>query len=145
METIQTPPTNPKWMLWTGRIISALPLLLMGVGGIASVANPAQVQDGLKKFGYLPEAVHPIIIIEVTCALLYAIPQTSVLGAILLTAYLGGATATHVRIGDYAMVPVPVIVGILVWLGLLFREPRLRALLPWRCLRGSCCKKETQV
>jgi hypothetical protein len=75
-----------------------------------------------------------ITILEVACALLYAIPQTSVFGAILLTAYLGGATATHVRVGEPFFLPV--IVGILVWLGLFLREGRLRALVPLRSNRN---------
>jgi hypothetical protein len=139
----ETAPKNSKALLWTGRVISALPVLLMAMGIVTSVINPAQIVDGMKKYGYPPEAAQPIIIIEAVCVLLYAIPQTSILGAILLTGYLGGATATHVRVGEYAMAPIPVIVGILVWLGLLLREPRLRALLPWRCLRGSCCSNDT--
>ena len=72
-------------------------------------------------------------IVEMCCAILYIIPATSILGAILMTGYLGGATATHVRLLDPAFI-APVIVGILVWLGLLLREPRLRALLPFRSL-----------
>jgi hypothetical protein len=62
--------------------------------------------------------------------LIYAIPQTAVLGAILLTGYMGGAIATHVRVGDGVVVHI--IIGVLVWLGLFLREPRLRAILPWR-------------
>jgi hypothetical protein len=73
-----------------------------------------------------------LTIVEIACALIYAIPQTSVFGAILLTGYLGGATATHVRVGEPFFLPV--IVGIVVWLGLFLREGRLRALLP---LRGN--------
>ena len=139
----ETAPKNSKALLWTGRVISTLPVLLMCMGIVISVVNPAQVVDGLKKYGYPPEAVRPIVIAEAACVLLYVIPPTSILGAILLTAYLGGATATHVRIGEPFIIPV--LVGILVWLGLLLREPRLRALLPIRCLRGSCCSKDAHV
>jgi hypothetical protein len=72
----------------------------------------------------------PILVVELCCVLLYLIPQTAVLGAILLTGYLGGATATHVRVDEAYFMPV--VVGILVWLGLYLRDPRLRALVPWR-------------
>jgi uncharacterized protein YndB with AHSA1/START domain len=81
--------------------------------------------------------------VELGCLAIYLFPRTAVLGAILLTGYLGGATATHVRIGD--MFLPPILVGVLVWLGLFFRDERLRVLLPWRCAsspadapRGGC-------
>jgi DoxX-like family len=79
-------------------------------------------------FGYPKGLAIPIGIVEVTCAAIFLIPQTRVLGAVLLTGYLGGATATHVRVNDpfYG----PVIGGVLVWLALYFRDPRIRALLP---------------
>jgi hypothetical protein len=64
--------------------------------------------------------------------ILYIIPQTAVLGAVLMTGYLGGAVVTHVRAAEWANVPVPVVVGVLVWGGLFFRDARIRALLPWR-------------
>ena len=69
-------------------------------------------------------------ILEIACTIIYAIPQTAVLGAILLTGYMGGAIATHVRVGE-GVIP-HIIIGVLVWLGLFLREPRLRAILPWR-------------
>lgn len=69
-------------------------------------------------------------ILEIVCTVTYAVPRTAMLGAILLTGYLGGATATHVRIGDSFISPV--ILGVLVWGGLFLRDPRLRALIPLR-------------
>jgi DoxX-like protein len=130
MEPSTSPAANPKWMLWTGRVLSALPILLMAGGGIAALIHPAMMTEGLSKYGYPPEAGRPIVIAEIACALVYAIPQTSILGAILLTGYLGGATATHVHAGEPFIFPI--IFGIIVWLGVFFREPRLRALVPFR-------------
>jgi hypothetical protein len=73
----------------------------------------------------------PLGAIEICCALLYAIPRTAVLGAVLLTGYLGGAIATHVRVGDPSFV-TPLVLGMIAWAGLYLRDPRLRALLPLR-------------
>ena len=84
--------------------------------------------EGFKKLGYPDGALVPIGITEVACTTLYVIPQTSVLGAILLTGYLGGATATHV-IGGESVIPT-VVIGMLVWLGLFLRDARIRALIP---------------
>jgi len=119
-----------KKMLWAGRAVSALPVLLMLVGGVMSLLNPAAVAEGTAKIGYPVHLTQSIVLLEIACAALYVVPRTAVLGAILLTAYLGGATASHVRVGDPFIVPV--IVGILVWGGLWLREPRLRALIPLR-------------
>jgi hypothetical protein len=91
--------------------------------------NPALV-EGFAHFGFQESALTPIGVVELVCVLLYVIPQTSVFGALLTTAYLGGATATHVRLGE---APTPaVVLGLLIWAGLGLREPRLRALLPLR-------------
>jgi hypothetical protein len=120
-----------KARLWAGRIISALPVLLMVFGGLFGVLKPAVAVPGFLQFGYQEKMLLPICILELACAILYAIPRTSVLGAILLTGYLGGATATHVRVGD-PLFSVPVILGVLVWLGLYLRDERLHALIPLR-------------
>jgi hypothetical protein len=119
-----------KKMLWAGRVVSALPVLLMLVGGVMSLLSPAAVAEGTAKLGYPAHLTQAIVLLEIACAALYVLPRTAVLGAILLTAYLGGATASHVRVGDPFVVPV--IVGILVWGGLWLREPRVRALIPLR-------------
>jgi hypothetical protein len=92
--------------------------------------QPPDMAKGFEHLGWPIELAMPLGIIELTCTVLYLIPQTSVLGAILLTGYLGGATATHVRIGE-AWFP-PVLAGVFVWLGLVLRDPRLRELAPWR-------------
>jgi hypothetical protein len=128
--TTRISPVSRK-AIWTGRIISTLPVLMLLFSGTLKLAKPPAVIDGFKKFGY-PEWEIPILgIVEITCTIIYLIPRTSVIGAILLTGYLGGATATHARVADPAFIG-PVIAGILVWLGLLLREKRLRPLLPLR-------------
>ena len=125
-------PRDSKAMVWTGRVFSALPVLLMVFGASMAVFKPAMVEEGMKKHGY-PEGIGTkLIVVEMACVVLYVVPQTAVLGAVLLTGYLGGATATHVRVGEPFFMPV--IVGIVVWLGLFFRDARLRDLLPLRRL-----------
>ena len=119
-------------MLWTGRILSALPALFLLVSGInlSLVQSPA-VRESFAKFGYPDTLIAPIGIVEAICAIVYLIPRTSVFGAILLTGYLGGATATHVRMKDPTLI-APVVIGVLLWIGLYLRDERLRALVPLR-------------
>ena len=122
-------PSRAAW--WIGWIISAIPILMMGVLGILMmVFFRKMVEEGNAKYGYSPDVTLPLMIVEIICVILYAIPATAVLGAILLTGYLGGAVATHVRAGEPFFFPV--IVGVLVWLGLFLRDPRLRSLVPLR-------------
>jgi hypothetical protein len=97
----------------------------------SAVSKHHVVQGFTQQFGFPASLITPIGISELTCTILYLIPRTSVLGAILVTGYLGGATVTHLRVGDPAFVGA-VIAGIFVWGGLFFREPRLRALIPFR-------------
>lgn len=118
-------------MVWAGRIISALPVLMMVASGLATLVDPAPMLPTFVALGYPAHLVPVIAGVEIICAVLYAIPQTAVLGAILLTGYLGGATASHVRVGQ-ALFILPVAVGVLVWLGLYLRDGRVRALLPRR-------------
>ena len=87
-------------MVWAGRILSALPVLFMGGTGLYALVKPEAVAAGFAHYGYPDAALARIVIVEIGCAILYAIPRTSVLGAILLTGYLGGTTATHVRAGE---------------------------------------------
>ena len=120
-----------KRMLWAGHIISALPVLMLLFSGVMKLAKPAPVVEGFVRLGY-PESVSlGIGILELACTVVYIIPRASILGAILLTGFLGGATATHVRVGDPAFF-FPVVLGVLVWLGLYLRDERLRALIPLR-------------
>lgn len=123
--------SGSKAALWAGRIISALPVLLMVFGGIFGMLKPAMAVQGFVQFGYPEKFFLPIGIVELACVIVYAIPRTSVLGAILLTGYFGGATATHVRLGDPLFI-VPVIMGVMIWGGLFLRDDRLRSLIPLR-------------
>jgi hypothetical protein len=126
----QSAPVSKK-LVWAGRIVSALPVLLMVFGGTFGLLKPAVAMPGFLQYGYPEKVFLPICILEIVCAVVYAIPRTSALGAILLTGYLGGATATHVRAGEPIFI-VPVILGVLVWGGLYLRDGRLRGLIPLR-------------
>ncbi len=120
-----------KARLWTSIVLSAIPVAMLLVSATMKFVQP--VPDYAKNMDHLGWPLHlsiPLAVLELTCTLLYVIPRTSVLGAILLTAYLGGATATHVRVGDPFYIPI--ILGIMVWLGLWLREPRLHNLTPLR-------------
>jgi hypothetical protein len=127
--TTQLAPVSRK-ALWAGYILSALPVLLLLFSAIVKLVKPAPVVQGFAHFGYPESLVLKLGILELACTILYLIPRTSILGAILLTSYLGGATATNVRVGDPFLAPV--IVGVLVWGGLFLRDRRLQALIPLR-------------
>ncbi len=126
----QTAPVSKK-KLWAGRILSALPVLLLLFSGVLKLMKPAAVVQGFAHFGYPESLLLTLGILELGCTVVYLIPRTSVLGAILMTAYLGGATASNVRVGD-PLFFIPVILGVLVWGGLFLRDDRLRALIPLR-------------
>jgi hypothetical protein len=117
-------------MFWVGWVLTILPALGLIMSAALKLARPAFVVTDFAKSGYPDNVLLPLGIVELACTILYLIPQTAVLGAILLTGYLGGAVATHVRASENFVAPV--IFGILVWLGLVLRDPRLRALLPLR-------------
>ena len=120
---------------WVGRILTALPILLMLFSASMKFAGNAQMVDEfVNRFGYPASAAPVLGAVELACVILYAIPRTAVLGAILLTGFLGGAIATHVRIGDPSFL-IPLALGVVVWGGIYFREERLRAVLPLR--RGT--------
>jgi DoxX-like protein len=115
----------------TGWIISAIPILMMGgVGAAMMLFNRAMMEQGMTKYGYPARTAVPVVIAEIACVILYAIPRTAVLGAVLLTGYLGGAVATHVHASEAWVFPV--IAGVLVWLGLYLRDRRVRDLMPLR-------------
>ena len=119
--------------VWAGRIVSWLPGLFLLLDGVAKLFKPAPVIDGTVKLGYSESVIIPLGIVLIVCTVLYLIPRTAVLGAILLTGYLGGAVATHVRAAD-GIFPVvfAVTFGVLLWLGLYLRDARLRELVPLR-------------
>jgi DoxX-like protein len=121
----------PNATLWIGRVMSAVPALFLLVDGAMKLVKPAVVVETTMQLGYPESVITGLGIVLLLCTALYVVPQTAVLGAILVTGYLGGAVATHVRVGaDLFSVVFPVIVGALLWGGLLLRNPRLRALLP---------------
>lgn len=123
-----------KKMVWTGRIVSWVITALLLLDAGMKVLQVPQVMEGTLKVGYPAGAVRPIGIILLVCLICYVIPRTSVLGAILLTGYLGGAVATNVRISAplFSYVLTPVYVGALVWGGLFLQDERVRALIPLR-------------
>ncbi len=124
------PSPTPKAMLWTGYVLSALPVLMLIMSAIMKLTKNDAVIEGFSKFGYDESVIVTIGIVELVCTFIYAFPKTAVLGAILLTGYLGGAVATHVRVSDPFFGPL--IPGVLLWLGLVLRDERLRSVLPWR-------------
>jgi hypothetical protein len=115
-------------MLWLGYVMSALPVLALVMSAAMKFAKPAVVVQGFAHLGYAEAAAFSLGVLELACTVAYLIPRTSVLGAILLTGYLGGATASTYRVGDPWVMTVGL--GVLVWGGLFMREPRLRALIP---------------
>jgi hypothetical protein len=120
--------------VWAGRVLSGLAtLFLVFDSGTHTLLIPSVV-EGFAKAGFPPGVVRPIGIVEIVCLVLYVIPRTSVLGAILLTGYLGGAVATNVRMAMplFAFVLAPVYVGIVLWLGLWLRDAALRRVVPWQ-------------
>ena len=119
--------------VWTGRIVSWLPALLLLVDGVAKLVKPGPVVEGTVKLGYSESVIIPLGIVLIACTVLYLVPRTAVLGAILVTGYLGGAVATHVRTGDGVFpIAFAVTFGVLIWLGIYLRDSRLRDLLPLR-------------
>jgi len=117
---------------WAGYIISGLPVLFLLLDAIGKLVQPEPVIAGTVALGYSESVIFPLGIVLLACTVLYALPITSVLGAILLTGYLGGAVASHVRLGSplFTHVLFPVYLGILLWLGLYLRYPILRRLVP---------------
>jgi hypothetical protein len=124
-------PATGRGMRLAGRIISGFVSLFLLMDGVLRTAGFAPYVEGLVTFGYPGHLAPAIGIALVAATLLYAIPRTAVLGAIVLTGYLGGAVASHVRMEDRFFV-TGIVFGVLVWAGLYLREPRLRALLPLR-------------
>ena len=128
----QIAPVSKK-RLWAGRIISTLPVLFLLFDSVIKLMKIDPVIQSFLELGYPVRLAREIGILELICVLVYAIPRTSVLGAILLAGFLGGATATHVRTGDplFTHVLFPIYVGAMVWGGLYLRDGRLREFLPF--------------
>ena len=122
---------QPRWMTWTGRVLTALPALALAMSAAMKLAGRPEVVDAfVGHFGFGAGALAPIGVVELGCAVLCVIPRSATLGAVLATGYLGGAIVTHVRIGEGFATPL--FLGVLVWGGLFLRDGRIRALLPWR-------------
>ena len=116
-----------------GIIVSAVAVLFMIFDGVTKVMKAQQVIEATVRIGFPENTIVSIGAILLICTALYLIPWTSVFGAILLTAYLGGAVAANVRASSPAFnTSFPIVIGILFWLGLFLRESRLRALIPLR-------------
>ena len=123
--------TVSKTTLWIGRVMSAPPVLLVLFGSVVKLMKTASVVEGFVRAGVPERLIIPVGIIELVCVAVYVISQTAVLGAILMTGLLGGATITNLRIGDPTY-PMPVVLGMLAWGGLFLRDTRLRELIPIR-------------
>jgi hypothetical protein len=126
--------SDRKWMVWTGWGLSGLMIAFMLFDSLSKLALESHVVAATTQIGFPIGVIRMLGAIGLVCTLLYAIPRTAVLGAILLTAYLGGAIASKVRIEDplFSSVLFGVYFGVLVWAGLYLRDPQLRALIPVR-------------
>jgi DoxX-like protein len=122
-----------KSALWAGWIITILVVLFLAFDGITKVLKDPHVLSAMADLVFPVSTIAAIGAVILVCTLLDAIPRTSVLGAILLTAHLGGAVAVQVRVAHPLFeASFPIIFGVLIWLGIYLREPRLRALVPIR-------------
>ncbi|MGA8142760.1 MAG: DoxX family protein [Candidatus Acidiferrales bacterium] len=130
MPTVMETAGTSKAALWTGRILSGLIVLLMLFTSAFGFIKPDLAREGMAHLGYPYSLNMALGIVMLACTLIYAIPQTSILGAILLTGYFGGATASHVRIGEPFYFPVAI--GVLAWVAVYLRDHRLRSLVPFR-------------
>jgi hypothetical protein len=118
---------------WIGRVISILASLLFLMSALLKLKGGPQLAQGIAHLGLPESMIVPLSILEISCVVIYLIPATSVLGAILLTGYIGGAICTHWRVGDPFFVQI--LLGMFVWLGLYLREDRLKGLIPFRRAR----------
>jgi len=121
-----------RWQVWTGRVLSAIPVVLMVFSAYLKLSHaPQAVAAFVSMFGWPEGALTGLAILELATVVLYLIPQTAMLGAILMVGYLGGAVATHLRIGDPGWA-IPAGLGVLAFGGMFFRDARVRALIPFR-------------
>ena len=114
--------------LWTGRVLSALAVIFLAFDSAIKLMKLQPVLDAATQLGFPAASIVPIAIVLLACTLLYVIPRTGLIGAILLTGYLGGAVAAHTRVGNPLFETIfPIIVGAVVWTGLVIRDGRVRA------------------
>lgn len=132
MQTEASPAAMSKKLAWAGWIVGGLPALFLVVDAVAKFFKPEPVVTGTVKLGFNESVIIPLGAVLLVSALLYLLPRTAVLGAILLTGYLGGAVATHLRMGDplFTHTLFPVYFGVLLWLGLVLRNAQVRQVLP---------------
>ncbi|GMW02028.1 MAG: hypothetical protein AMXMBFR84_31640 [Candidatus Hydrogenedentota bacterium] len=128
METRPSAAPLSRKVIWAGRILSALPALLLLFSAVMKIAQPPGFLEGFAKAGFPEHLARPIGVVELGCVIIYLIPRTQVLGAILITAYMGGAVVTHVRLGEAFIIQI--LVGVLAWGGLFLRDRRIRSLIP---------------
>jgi hypothetical protein len=130
---------TPKTRYWAGILLSALAVLFLLFDSVIKLFKIAPVVESFARLGYPDGLARGIGTLELVCLALYLVPRTSVLGAIVLTGFLGGAVSTHVRVGDPLLSHVlfPIYVGLLLWGGLYLRDERLRALMRGRLVRDS--------
>lgn len=117
-------------VVWIGRVISVLPCLLFIFSAALKLKDGPDVTKGFDHLGLPVSLMVPLAILELSCVVIYLIPPTAVLGAILLTGFLGGAICTHLRVGE--PIYLHIVIGIMIWLGIYLRESRLRLLIPLR-------------
>ena len=133
MEAITHAPIVSSARMWTGRIITWLIALLLVMDAVMKLVKPAFVVDATTQLGYREGAIIPIGVVLLVSTVLYLIPRTAVLGAILLTAYLGGAVATHVRAASGAFpIVFAIVFGVMVWGGLYLTDSRVSGMIPLR-------------
>ena len=116
--------------MWAGRAISVLASLVFLMSAVMKLVGGPALEQGMAHLGIPFSLAVPLAILEISCVVVYLVPATAVLGAILLTGYMGGAICTHLRVGDPFYVQIAL--GVLVWLGLYLREGRLKGLVPLR-------------
>jgi hypothetical protein len=122
--------SSSGWIVWVGRVISALAALVFLMSAFLKLKGGPELMQGMAHLGLPESMIRPLAILEISCVVIYLIPKTSVLGAILLAGYVGGAICTHWRVGDPFVAQI--VLGIFVWLCLYLREPRLKVLIPFR-------------
>ena len=124
--------SGKRWMLWTGRVVSLWPVLVVVTSATWKLTRQPFYVAEFGRIGW-PESALPLLaFLQLGCIVLYLIPPTAVLGAVLLTGYLGGAIASYTRIGEPYPVLVPLSTSLIAWAGIYLREERLRSLLPFR-------------
>lgn len=120
----------PAWMFWLGWVLTVVPSLFLLFSAVLKIAQVPEAVEGFQKAGWNVAVLRPLGIVELLCTILYLNPKTAVLGAILLAGYMGGTIAHH--LSQQESFVFQAIFGVVIWLGIFLREPRLWSLMPWR-------------